>query len=48
MNTAAPAAPAAPARPPLRPAALAGAVLWGLFELVALWRSRWRGPSAGR
>jgi hypothetical protein len=26
---------------PLRPLALGGALLWGLLELLALWRSRW-------
>ena len=32
------------ARPPIAPSALAlgAAVLWGLIEWVALWRSRWR------
>lgn len=25
----------------LRPLALASALLWGLLEFVALWRSRW-------
>ena len=41
-------APTRAARPPLRLLALVGAVLWGLVELVALWRSRWVGPPAGR
>ncbi|HEY8708759.1 MAG TPA: hypothetical protein VIM34_12265 [Burkholderiaceae bacterium] len=27
--------------PPLRPLALGSALLWGLLEFVALWRSRW-------
>jgi len=26
---------------PHRPLALGGALLWGLLELMALWRSRW-------
>ena len=30
-------------RPPHRLLALAGAALWGVVELVALWRSRLRG-----
>jgi hypothetical protein len=30
--------------PPLRPLALGSALLWGLFELVALWRARWARP----
>ena len=25
---------------PIRPLALGGALLWGVFEFVALWRSR--------
>jgi hypothetical protein len=27
--------------PPFRPLALAGALLWGAVEVIALWRSRW-------
>ncbi len=32
---------AARTAPLFRPLALASALLWGAFEVIALWRSRW-------